>query len=287
MIERIRTYSAIDTPQDMAAAAKVLEQRFDIEFTVLLHFKQGLLHSLQSANGSPEDLPEGAFVASRSDPGVLELFGELTWIANSGTLTVEKRRRYLAALQAIYRRLPGSPLDWMSDPGALFVAPEREGRILAETLGWLPSGRSLRPHVKRIHYGDDLVVGLGDFVPSRRASRCILIDGAIASGATLISLIERLRAFTEYFSIYSVHATCEGLRCILAYGREAGVKISITVGHATPGINRHFYAVGSDGRVMVGDLGDTIAPLLDAMFEPAHSDRKDDTGLDLQVPFLS
>jgi len=44
------------------------------------------------------------------------------------------------------------------------------------------------------------------------------------------------------------------------FGHQIGVEVSITVGHATVGMNKKFYAVDpSDPKsVILGDVGDTI-----------------------------
>jgi uracil phosphoribosyltransferase len=120
----------------------------------------------------------------------------------------------------------------------------------------------MRPHAKRIPFKGGLIVGLTGFqLPQPNNDRCIIVDGAIASGATLMAIIGNLRSVTSTFYIYSVHSAYEGLRAILRYGQSIGVDIQITVGHATVGINKKFYAIDANNpkRVVVGDLGDTIS----------------------------
>lgn len=130
-------------------------------------------------------------------------------------------------------------------------------------MGWLPIGHSMNPHAKRIPYEGGLIVGLSAFPQFINYDRCMIVDGAIASGATLIAIIEKLRSITSTFYIYSVHSSYEGLRAITRYGLSANVNITITVGHATTGMNAKYYAVYPDNtkRVVVGDLGDTISEI--------------------------
>jgi hypothetical protein len=75
--------------------------------------------------------------------------------------------------------------------------------------------------------------------------------------------MEHLRDHVTSFSIYSAHATLEGLRAIGRYATTEGLGLQIVVGHATSGLNVHFYAVlpGDPSKLMVGDLGDTISPV--------------------------
>jgi uracil phosphoribosyltransferase len=86
----------------------------------------------------------------------------------------------------------------------------------------------------------------------------MIVDGAIASGSTVMAIIDRLQRIAPEFHIFSVHATYEGVWAISSLAASCGVKVAITVGHATAGLNDHFYAVDSTGRQQVGDLGDTI-----------------------------
>jgi hypothetical protein len=163
----------------------------------------------------------------------------------------------------MYSQLPMRP-DLMCADGRTFcVGVEREGGILAERMGWLPPGRSLRIHAKRIGHEGGLIVGLSGCPSLAEYNCCVIIDGAIASGATMIAVMEQLRSFVSTFRIFTVHASIEGLRGLVRYAAEAGIDLVVVAAHATEGMNAKFYAIDPNdpGRVMVGDLGDTISDL--------------------------
>ena len=92
---------------------------------------------------------------------------------------------------------------------------------------------------------------------------CVLIDGAIASGITVIALMAKLSKTISHFEILSVHGTIEGIRAILRCADQLNVNISVKVGHLSGVLNSEYYAVSADGQstLQVGDLGDTIANL--------------------------
>ena len=98
----------------------------------------------------------------------------------------------------------------------------------------------------------------------QKYKRCLIIDGAIASGATVISIIQQLKDKVNNFQIYSVHAPREGVSALLKYGADAGIEIRIILGHITTGLNQKYYAVypGDENRQVVGDLGDTISEIV-------------------------
>lgn len=107
------------------------------------------------------------------------------------------------------------------------------------------------------------MVGVSGLRPVDLVSQCLVIDGAIASGATTIAIMELLRSATSSFRIFSVHATYEGLRAIQRYAVHAGLDLAPIVGHATAGLNPKYYAIDPEdkSRVVVGDLGETISDL--------------------------
>ena len=189
--------------------------------------------------------------------------GILTEVANSSPITRKQRVAYYEALTNIYRNLPNDPVEACRDANTLCVGIEREGRMLAEAIGCLPEGRGLRPHAKRVPFEGGLEIGIKGIPELPQYTNCVIIDGAIASGATLIAVMSSLRKAASSFRIYSAHATREGLRAISRYSSLEGLDVDITVGHATSGINDHFYATFPDApdKVVVGDLGDTISDL--------------------------
>ncbi|HEX8163565.1 MAG TPA: hypothetical protein VF538_16970 [Pyrinomonadaceae bacterium] len=256
-------YLRSEAPTEMLVAAEKYERKFGIRFDSLTYFSKELFDTLHRKEGDVTKVPDSVTIASQSDETILDDMEALGQVANSESVSLHQRERYFSALKSIYGKLPSRPDLAAQDESTLFVGIEREGRILAEAMGWLPATHNLHPDAKRVAYDEGLLIGLGEFPPLRTYSRCFIIDGAIASGATIITVIEKLRALTPSFHIYSVHSPYEGLHAITRYGRSEGIDVSISVGHATTGINAKFYAVdpSDPARVVVGDLGDTINDL--------------------------
>ena len=148
-------------------------------------------------------------------------------------------------------------------PDTLCVGIAREGRILAKALDCLPSDRSLTPSGKRIPFNGGLLIGFRNAEPpSQEYRQCLIIDGAIASGATLMAMMWLLQHTVKSFTIFSVHGPCEGLRAIVMFAHELGLHVSIAVGHATAGLNNKYYAINpADGTLILGDIGDTISDI--------------------------
>ncbi|MGW1590178.1 MFS transporter [Streptomyces sp. NPDC002386] len=94
----------------------------------------GVLESLHA----PGALPDTVRVASSGDPAVIERMAEVTAVANLPEQRDADRGRCLRALLDIYGMLPVQARDRASLPETTVIAPEREGRILAESLGVLP-----------------------------------------------------------------------------------------------------------------------------------------------------
>jgi hypothetical protein len=260
---KVAQYQRLEASPEMRLAAEELEQRFSVVFGTLTHMSKAALTDLHRAPEAGPDLPETVAVASRDDPSVLLDIEVLTKIANSPTFSLADRQRYYDSLKAIYAKLPYRPGSDREDPNVLFVGIEREGRILAESLNCLPEGHSIHPDAKRIWFNDGLLVGFAGIPSLPSFGRCVVIDGAIASGSTLIALMEHLQATVRSFQICSAHATSEGLRAITRYANVTGIELKVAVGHVTRGINDHYYATVPEdpSRVVVGDLGDMISEL--------------------------
>lgn len=249
---------------EMLEAAAKYEKRFKIKFASLTYFSQALLNELHRSESDPIDVPGNVIIASLTDKTILLEMETLKGIANLPTLTTDQRSCYYSSLINIYHQLPSRPEKLAEDKEVLCVGPEREGRIVSEALGCNPDGHWLHPQAKRVFWEGGLIVGLGEFPSLAQYKHCLIIDSAIASGSTIIAIIEQLRAITSSFYIYSVHSSYEGLRAITRYGVAAGINITITVGHATLGMNDKFYATSSDGsqQLILGDVGDTISELV-------------------------
>lgn len=256
LLDRLADNSPIDR------AAKELEQQFGIRFETLAVFSRDVLQELHAPEPDVA-LQPSVRIVSETAPIVAELVRQLTRLANHTTLSSDDRKHYLDALLAIYGRLEFEPARIAENPKTLVVGIEREGRILAERIGCLLPGKGMRPQAKRIHFEGGLIVGLNGVGKPNGFDDCVIIDGAIASGATQITLLEHLKDYVTGFRIFSAHATIEGLRAIGKYAANMDIDLSLTVGHATAGLNDHFYAVLPDdpNLLVVGDLGDTISPV--------------------------
>jgi hypothetical protein len=256
-------YARAETPREMLAAAEKYESKFDIIFDTVTFFSKELLSKLHELGPNVMVVPDNVTIASRTDETIFQDMEVLSRVANNESATNEQRGEYFAALKSIYSKLPSRPDDATQDERTLFVGIEREGRILAESLGWLPASHNLHPHAKRVPFDDGLLVGLSEFPPLSDYSRCFIIDGAIASGSTILAVIEKLLPVTSTFNIFSVHSPYEGLQALARYGKSQRLQLNVSVGHATVGMNKQFYAIDSNhpSKVIVGDLGDTISEL--------------------------
>jgi hypothetical protein len=257
----VRLICRAEAEEDLDRTAAALEAQFGICFETLAVFSGDTLRYLHAPGADIASEPRINIVAEHQ-PIITRLVDHLTDLANAPLLNHHDRLAYLETLLAIYSRL-GLDAGSTSAETTLAIGIEREGRILAEKLECLPSSRSLRPQAKRVHYRDGLAVGITGIGEPEGFRNAVIIDGAIASGATLITLLEHLRQFIPHFSIYSAHATTEGLSAILRYAHSVALDVEVIVGHATTGLNDHYYAVLAEdpARVVVGDLGDTISPV--------------------------
>jgi len=260
---RPHSYDRGDAPPEMLLAAEKYESRFSTSFDSLTFFSEGLLAALHNTSGDISDVPSNVVIASLSDHSILDQMRVLSTIANVGEPSTDQRAQYFATLKSIYRKLPTRPDVATQDEQTLFIGIEREGRILAESLGWLPTTHSFHPDAKRIPFEQGLLVGLSRVPDLRNYETAYIIDGAIASGATIISVVEKIRRHTSSVNIFSVHSPYEGLHSLTRYARSERLDLRITVGHATAGINKKFYATdpADPARLVVGDLGDTISGL--------------------------
>jgi len=250
-----------DMPKSMLDAARKYEQQFNVHFATLSWFPHALLNTLQESSGVNE-APREAVIASHHNADAAEDINVLTTVANTSTLDTSLREAYRESMENLFRSLPDQPSKSSERPDILSVAPGREGIILATRLGYLGSTNRLTPDAKRIHCYDGLLIGLSELPPIHSYSECLLIDGAIATGTTLISLIAQLRNNVTSFRVYAAHSTIAGLWALANYTRNEGIKLSCFVGHASGTLNDKYYAIEpSSGGLVIGDVGDTIAPL--------------------------
>ena len=259
----LNIYESDNVPCEIYEAARPYELKFGVKFSRFYVFPKNLFCEINSNFELPRENGK-LLVASDTDEKIRELFPVLTKAANSSLSTPELRKRYFEALSGIYSQFSRKPIG---GPTVLTVAPEREGRILAQRMGWFV-GSAIAPNLKRIPYQSGLVVGLSGLDIKSSFEECNIIDGAIASGATLITVMHSLKDHVRRFHIYSVHAAFQGIRALFRMAYFLKIDISITVGHATDGLNNKYYAIVEEqpNILQVGDLGDMIAILPDISF---------------------
>jgi hypothetical protein len=249
-------YRVADAPAAMRDAAAVLETRFAITFDSLTHFPAATFARLHARATDENSLMSRVDVAFERHDSVRADFKLLTRVANMPLPDAADRVAYFDALRHVYECV-GIPAY---DADSVIVAPEREGRMLAEALGCLRDPSDLAPHAKRIAYEHGLLVGIAHCPQPARGAHLVCVDGAIASGGTLIAILDGLAAPGTRVDIYSVHAAREGIRAILRFAASALLDVRLHVGHVTDGLSPKFYAVeGPDHHVVVGDLGDMIS----------------------------
>lgn len=256
------SYTRFGAPAGMQEVAALFESKYEIKFETLHFFSDSLLRELHRLDNHPE-LPPETEITSDKDASIIEDINVLSDIANNTPDDPARRAVYFETLKTVYGKLASTPADATHDPDMLFLGIEREGRALAEAMGWLPSGHNCHPHAKRIPYQGGLLVGVTEIEDLDAYFKCVIIDGAIASGATVISVIQKVRPFISSYKVYSVHSSLEGLHAVNRYCASTGLDLRLTVGHATRGLNKKFYAVAQPNTKMlvVGDLGDTISGL--------------------------
>lgn len=250
-------HTAQDAPRAWLAAAEPYRLRFGHEFATFTHFTPDLLASL-----GRHPVTEGLLVAADDDPSAVDDLAEATAIANLPEQTVADRTAYRDALLRLYRKLPLRARD-VTGGEVLCVGPEREGRQLAQDLGALPRGRSLTPSAKRVPFDGGILVGMSA-LPGRTAYRhCVIIDGVVASGATVMALMQALPRGVERVTLLTAQSTSAGARSILRYGELLGLRAQVVAGVVSGVLDSRFYAHDEHDpdRLVLGDVGDTISGL--------------------------
>lgn len=246
------------------------EKEHDTYFSHLVHFGPELLESLHA----PGALPDNIRVASASRPEVIERMAAVTAVANLPQQRDADRSRYLQALLDIYSMLPVQAQHSASTPGTTVIAPEREGRILAERLGVLPQKRGWTPQAKRMPVTGGLLVGVDEWLPSQ-ANQLVIVDGVVASGVTLMAMLQLAFEPGAAVEIFTCHSTRQGALALARYAERLRVSLTLHVGHVSGTLNGKFYAVQPDApdQVLLGDVGDTISPVTPAF--PPRGQRRD------------
>lgn len=243
---------------ELLEAAAAYEQRFDVRFDTFVFFDTDLLADLHTEG----PLPPAMVQASAADEQVTGFVETITQVANLPVQTDRDRARYLQALEDIYRRLAVSPVD-AARAADLVIAPQREGRILAERLGCLPAKASWLPQAKRIAVDGGLMVGFDTHPGQPVAGRVAVIDGVIASGATLMAALQLGVAPGASVEVFTCHSTAAGVVGLARYATRLGQQLILHVGHVSGRLNDRFYAVdpADPGRLVLGDVGDTISDI--------------------------
>jgi hypothetical protein len=249
-MDPIVSYAAEEVPEGIVEAARNYER--------LLPDGETFSHYLQFDREYFYRLP-ACVIKHCTESEFPQIFSE---VANSRDPTYAERRRYLSSLTAAYHRMA----DLVEiDERTVLVGPQREGALLVKQLGWdARANTTLYPHAKRIPYKGGIVVGVKGCECHSDVTNAVIIDGAIASAATLTAIMRMLgRRKISRFTIFSVHATEKGLSVLDRYASENGISLTIHVGYVSGILNEKFYAVYPEdpARLVVGDLGDTISVL--------------------------
>lgn len=254
-------FDSASAPQPVLDAAAPLVERFGVQFATYYVLPDSGIRAALSAQ-RPDSKGFRVYIASEAHKGIVENIEILTRVANGTVLTTVERAQFLEALLSVYGFMDVSHLCELVRPD-LLVAPKREGATLAKLLKLnclIPN--AFFPDAKRIHSHEDLIVGLTFEHEPAPAERCVIVDGAIGSGATLFAIMHQLHRSVRSFTIYSVHATMQGLAILCQFAKLLDRPVDIHVGHVSGQLDGHYYAREDwhDGsRLVVGDLGDTIA----------------------------
>ncbi|MDI5974075.1 cytochrome P450 [Streptomyces sp. SL13] len=238
------------------------EGRYRTSFDHLLHFDPQVLRTLHGSAQGSGDLPSSVRVASATNPEAAERMAVVTAVANLPQQQDADRERYLQALLDIYGLLPVQVATAAAVPGTTVLAPEREGRILADLLGVTPHPDRWAPQVKRMPVDGGLLVGV-DALPSAGADRLVVVDGVVASGVTLMATLQLVANPGATVDVFTCHATAEGARALTRYAEHLGLSLTLHVGHVSGMLNEKFYSVEPDApaTLVLGDIGDTISPV--------------------------
>jgi hypothetical protein len=250
-------------PEAMRAAAEPVRAHFGTSFSTLTYFDAELLAALHVHN--PGELPSGITIASAQDPSIIDQFDVITTVANLPGQSRSDRAAFLDALLSIYSKLPAD-LPALAADDVLCVAPLREGRQLAQAIGCLPEDRSLTPSAKRIAHHDGVLVGMSEISTATPYRSCLIIDGVVASGATVMALLQALPRSVERITLATAQSTAAGAWALTRYAAILGQRLDLIVGHVSGVLDGHFYAVDPDDRdrLVLGDIGDTISEFAEA-----------------------
>lgn len=238
------------------------EERFGVRFATVTEFPGDLLDWLHEP---PSHVLREAWSADGTVPHpdlvVAEAMATLTRVANLSRKDARSRADYLHALYTLFLTLDFDAREYAADPLTICVGPEREGRQLGEALGFLPPERSLTPNAKRVPHADGLLVALTAIEPHFDAESCLIVDGVLATGATVITTIDHLREHVSRFLVVCAHSTPAGVHALKRYADNVGIDLDLHVAVISGTLNAKYYAIDErDPNILVlGDVGDTIS----------------------------
>lgn len=263
MIQLPSIQKRVSADKTIDSALAKYEKDFHTHFSHFCFFPEILLKELHQSSILQAERGR-VRIASKRVPELARYFKLFKGVANLVEPNQELRESYFADLCDVYRSLDQTPERHLENSGAVFVAPARAGQFLAMAMQWTPEGRWFHPEMKRILHKKGMLVGMSRIRVGAHldVERMELIDGAIASGATLMTLMEFFAARCRIFDIYCVHAAEEGIAALSEYAKRKKLEVTIFAGHCTSGLNEKYYAIDSSRkRQIVGDLGDTISGL--------------------------
>jgi putative hydrolase of HD superfamily len=259
---RFRRVPAAQVDPALRDKLQSMESAYGIALPTLMAFDQDALQALHGHAPCTGCHASRVEVASWGDARIAPQIRRLGELARLPSPSSGDRLAYKEILLSIYRALPADMAQWVADPGTLVVAPQREGYLLAQALGWLPRGRFLAPHAKRFKHGDGMVVGFDLVPPPTRYRRCVLVDGAMASGVSLMAMMIELAPQVDQFIVLTVHSTGMAINALRQLASQLQRPLLIHAGDVGGELNDKFYAVvpgTSPPVLLVGDLGDMIA----------------------------
>ncbi|WP_323119242.1 HD domain-containing protein [Burkholderia alba] len=254
--------AAHDAEPGLRATLQTMERRYGIVLPTLVTFSGAQLDALHNRPFHPTHDESRVEVASFGDRRIATEIRRLGDLSRVPEQTAQTREAYKAVLLDVYRALPIDVERLLASDDVFVVAPRREGYLLADSLGWLPAGRHVAPHVKRVKHEGGLAVGHDLTAPPSRYRIGVLVDGALASGVSLMAMMVELAPKVDEFVVLAVHATGASINAIRRTAATLKRRVTIHAGDVSGELNDLFYAVqpgGPASAVIVGDLGDMIA----------------------------
>ncbi|WP_249383883.1 HD domain-containing protein [Chitinivorax sp. B] len=241
---------------------RAMEDAYDIKLPTVISFEHDELHELHHQPFDGDASQSRVEIASWGVARIPQQIRQLGNLARQPSHAAEDRSVYKAILLDIYRALPVDVMALVSASDTLVVAPRREGYLLADSLGWLPDGRYLAPHAKRFKHAGGMVVGCDLIPPTSAYRRCVMVDGAMASGVSLMAMMIELAPTVQEFIVLTVHTTGVAINALRHMAARLQRPLTIYAGDVSGDLSDKFYAVlpeTTPPQVVVGDLGDMIA----------------------------